>query len=172
MKNTAMKPTSLKKVLILTEHFAPAYKAGGIVRSLENLVVNLNTRFTFFVLSSNNNLNKKELLEGVEYNSWKPFIADSMVFYASRRMQRFRTIRKTVQAINPDIIYINGLYSLFFTLMPLCFLKKNKCKLNVVLPPCGMLHQEALSIRPFKKKLYLWFFKMVGFSRNLKWHAA
>jgi glycosyltransferase involved in cell wall biosynthesis len=167
-----MKSLVLKKVLILTEHFAPAYNAGGIVRSLENLVVNLKSRFIFFVLTSNCDLNKKELPDGVEYNSWKPFTPGTMVYYASHRMRRFSTIKRAIQVICPDIIYINGLYSPFFTLMPLWLSKKNNCKLNIVVAPCGMLHPGALSIRPLKKKIYFWFFKLAGFSRNLKWHAT
>lgn len=167
-----MEPPILKKVLILTEHFAPAYKAGGIVRSLENLVVNFKDRFSLFILTSNHNLNKNELLEGVQYDAWKPFTADSMIFYASRRMQRFKTIKHIIQTIHPDVIYINGLYSPFITLMPLCFLKYSKQKPAVVLAPCGMLHKEALSIKPFKKKIYLWLFKSAGFCRNIKWHAT
>jgi glycosyltransferase involved in cell wall biosynthesis len=167
-----MRSPELKTVLILTEYFAPAYKAGGIVRCLENLVVNLNSRFTFFILTSNNNLSKDELLEGVHYDIWMPFTAESKVFYASPKMQKFKTIKQAIQSIRPDIIYINGVYSPLFTLMPLWFVKNSKQKPIVVLAPHGMLHKGALSIKPLKKKIYLGLFKLIGFSKNIKWHAT
>ncbi len=164
--------SELKKILVLAEHFAPAYKAGGIVRCLENLVVNLDGRFMFFILTSNHNLNKHELLESVHYDTWQPFTAKSRIFYASRPAQRFKTIKRIIEEIHPDVIYINGIYSPFFTLMPLLYTIKSKHKPAVVLAPWGMLNKRALSIKRLKKKIYLLLFNLIGLSRNLQWHAT
>jgi len=167
-----MKTSEVRKILILAEHFAPAYKAGGIVRCLENLVVILGNRYEFFVLTSNSNLNKNELLKGVVYDAWVSFTAESKILYASSKKQNFKTIKQALATIHPDVIYINGLYSVFFTLIPLWLSKKIKPKPTIVLAPWGMLHNGSLSIKPIKKKIYFRLFKLMGFSKNIQWHAT
>ena len=167
-----MKKSQNRSILILAEHFAPAYKAGGIVRCLQNLVVLFESRYSFFVLTSNHNLNKKELLPDVPYDTWVQFANNCKVFYTSNKKRRLSTIRETFQTIQPDVVYINGLYAPFFTLVPLLFIKSMKEKPTVILAPWGMLHNGSLSIKPLKKKLYLRLFKLAGISKGIRWHAT
>jgi hypothetical protein len=54
-----MSSSQSQKILILAEHFAPAYKAGGIVRSLENMVRELEGNFDFWIVTGNANLSRK-----------------------------------------------------------------------------------------------------------------
>ena len=126
----------------------------------------------FFILTSNHNLNRDELLENVHYDTWQPFTINSRIFYASRRVQRFKTIKRIIEAVQPDVIYINGIYSPFFTLLPLWYIMKSKHKPAVVLAPWGMLNKRALSIKRLKKKIYLLLFNLLGFSQNIQWHAT
>ena len=167
-----MKQPKLKKVLILAEHFAPAYKAGGIVRCLENMVVLLQDHYRFFILTSNNNLDKSELLQGVTHDTWTTFAESSRVFYASRKAQRVETIKQALETIQPDVVYINGLYSVFFTLLPLWLSQTSRFKPLVVLAPWGMLHSGCLCIKPVKKKIYFGLFKFLGLSKYVQWHAT
>ncbi|HUC81514.1 MAG TPA: glycosyltransferase family 4 protein [Flavisolibacter sp.] len=167
-----MNTSQKTKVLILAEHFAPAYKAGGIVRCLENLVVLLEHRFSFFVLTTNHNLNKGELLEDIVHDRWLPFTNGCMAFYASAKQRRLRTIRNILHEVQPDIVYINGLYAPFFTLIPLLLFKCLKKRPIVILAPWGMLHSGSLSIKPLKKRFYLKLFKLAGLSKGIRWHAT
>lgn len=163
---------SRKRILVLTEHFAPAYKAGGIVRSLENLVTLFDEEFEFRILSGNTNLCKKEKLTGIAVNEWRSFGKNSKTIYLSAQKQKAGVLKKIFNTVHPDVIYINGMYSFFFTILPLLLLKVRYKKIPVVLAPNGMLHSGAISNKPIKKNIYLRLFQFFGFHKEIKWHAT
>lgn len=117
------KPT--RKVLILTTHFAPAYKAGGIVRSLENLILNFQDEFDFSVVTGNKNLDKRELLSTVIHDEWVSFTGNIKILYLSPRNQNAGNLWGIFQKIQPEVIYINGLFSIPFTLIAFVVAKKS-----------------------------------------------
>lgn len=160
-----------KRVLILAEHFAPAYKAGGIVRCLENLVLGFEDKYDFRILTSNRNLNRSEELTGIKCNEWTAFSGRTKILYASPEKQKRITFEETVAAFQPDVIYINGIYSKFFTLLPV-LLCKGKKKPKIVIAPWGMLHKGCLSIKPLKKKFFFFTVKLSGLFNKVLWHAT
>lgn len=161
-----------KRILILSEHFAPAYNAGGIVRSLENLVFRLNNRYRFFVVTSNNTLNKSEVIKDVRFDTWIEFTENCKVHYISAENRTFRTLKQVIQNVQPDIIYLNGMYSAFYTLLPLCYYRVRKQKTPIVLAPWGMLQAGCLSIKRLKKRVYFRFFRILGLPTQVRWHAT
>jgi glycosyltransferase involved in cell wall biosynthesis len=68
------------------------------------------------------------------------------------------------------MVYLNSLFSLRFTLLPLSILSSLKEK--IVLAPRGMLGKGSLRIKPFKKKLFLKSFKLLGWHKKVNWHVT
>ena len=66
---------------------------------------------------------------------------------------------------------MNGVYSLYFSFLPLYYLKKNKVQ-KIVLCTRGMLAKSAINVKKVKKKIYLALIKTLGLFTNITFHAT
>jgi glycosyltransferase involved in cell wall biosynthesis len=158
----------LKSVLIFYSHFSPAFKAGGPIQSLVNLVEVLRSEFSVFVVCGARDMGEHTLLDGIRPNAWNKLNENVNVFYIDGSV--YKAVRSAFNDTNPDIVYINGLFLPGYDWLPLLFAKRRNRK--VIMAPRGMLQKGALSIRPAKKFLFLWFFKLLGLHKNIIWHAT
>ncbi len=161
-----------RKVLILTEHFAPAYRAGGIVRSLENLVHNFNGPFSFAVITGNSDLGTKAPLPAVQSDQWLWFKDEARVIYLSPANQQTGKRGRLMAEFGPEVVYINGIFSLPFVVFALLAARRLRPRPVVIVAPRGMLQQGALSVKPLKKKAYFTIFKAFGLHQHIRWHAT
>lgn len=164
-----------KRVLIFYDHFYPAYKAGGPVQSLVNLIRQMHQQLDFFVVCKPHEMNETGVLPGIKVNEWNNWEQIAKVMYWNYRESSRNTLQDLYKEVRPDIIFINGLFSLHFNLLPLRAAisfngKYNDCK--VVLSARGMLHPGALSQKKFKKKIFLFLFKLFGWQHKVQWHAT
>lgn len=158
----------MKVILICIDWFSPAYKAGGPIQSISNLVANYSEENTVFhILCSNGDVDGS-LNKGVAFDEWNNFDAKTRVWYCSSKTRSVAAIRNIIKALNPDIIFINGIYSLYFNLVPLVFGKKAKRIVSVR----GMLHPGALSQKSLKKNWYLRLLKFIRLAKHCYFHAT
>lgn len=155
------------KLLILTDWFYPAYKAGGPITSLTNLVKAIGDKIDVSVLTSAYDLNETEVLDSIVPNVWQKF-NNSKIKYLTDTNQVVRELKKE----KFDIIYLNSMFSTAFTLKPLLFAKREKILDKIVLAPRGMLAEGALSIKSFKKKLFLKMLKFIWIHHYVLFHAT
>lgn len=160
---------SKKKILIVYDYFDPAYKAGGPIRSLVNLVKLMEELFDFYILTSNQDHDGTTLL--VEGDSWISYGKSSQALYMSKKNRGFAAIKKIISEVGPEVVYLNGIYSLPFVVYPLWILRKwNHTK--IVIAPRGMLQAEPLSIKPGKKKVYLAVLAHFFLRSDVSWHVT
>ncbi len=160
-----MKP----KVLICSDWFDPAYKAGGPITSIKNIIDHLYASYDFYVLCSAYDLHDNTpLVSSSELNTFIDYNAKAKVMYLSTSHIHYGFIKKTIQNLNPEVLYLNSLFSKSFTLYPLHL----KFKGRVILAPRGMLGQASLAIKPLKKKLFISFSKAFGLYNNVVWQAT
>jgi hypothetical protein len=57
-----------KKILIYIDWFVPAFKAGGPVRSVENIVNRFADKFDFLIITSDRDLGDLKAFENIETN--------------------------------------------------------------------------------------------------------
>ncbi len=131
-------------IFITIPWFSPAYKAGGPVQSIANTT-----------------------LEGIETGKWIDYNADSKVWYATPGNVSDELVQQ-VGKINPDALFIVGIFSWHFNMVPLLFTKVAKKILSVR----GMLHPGALGQKKIKKRLYLAAFKIRGMHKKIVFHAT
>ena len=157
-----------KKILITHPWFLPAYKAGGPIQSLANLCRSLKDEYYFYILCSDKDHLEKHPLTSIIADEWNDFEnGTAQVYYLSSANAKFSKIKKLVAFIDPDFVFINGLYSPLFTIAALLSKKGQK-----ILSARGMLHPGALSQKSFKKKIYLGFLKMLNVKSNVVFHAT
>ncbi len=159
-----------KKILILYDYFDPAYKAGGPIRSLANLVQLMEDKADFYILTTNHDHDGTKL--EVTSDQWIPYGKSSHVMYLSHGKKRLFSMKRIISELSPDIVYINGIFSPAFVVSPLLWLR-GLSKTDVIIAPRGMLQAGALQIKALKKKLYLKTLKyLLRMQSSLIWHAT
>lgn len=161
---------SKPNVLILTDWFVPGYKAGGPIQSVHNMVKALEGKISFSIITGDRDLLEDQPYRGIEVDRWSQS-ADYRVYYASAK--GLAGILKT-ELGDPryDRIYLNSFFSLHFSIKPLIRLWRRRALYKVVLAPRGMLGTGALSVKPFKKKVFIQVYKMLGIPRQVHFHAT
>jgi glycosyltransferase involved in cell wall biosynthesis len=158
-----------KKILVCIDWYIPGFKAGGPIRSVANIVNAFKNEFDFYILTSAYDLGESEAYEGVDLNLWHE--QDGVfVKYLEKHLLNSSAIGGNIKEVEPDIIYLNSLFSRVFTLIPLAIARKNKIK--TILAPRGMTGAGALGIKKTKKVSFIKLAKLLGWYKNLTWHAS
>lgn len=161
------------RILIFYDYFYPAYKAGGPIQSLTNLVVSLQPVYDISVVTSAHDLNDNRIPAQVKADTWNEVKLPSSaavvkVWYASEGALKRATIKEIIKQVDPAVVYLNGMFSFRFVLLPLISIKK----IRLVICPRGMLQKGALAGKAFKKKIFLSVMKMSGLMNKVTWHAT
>jgi glycosyltransferase involved in cell wall biosynthesis len=158
-----------KRILVCIDWYEPGFKAGGPIRSVVNIVNSLKEDFEFYILTSAYDLGETQPYSDVLLNEW--FDTDGIfIKYLDRKLLNSGAIRRNIVEVNPDMIYLNSLFSKQFTLLPLLTAKSKGYP--VVLAPRGMLGAESLDIKKGKKSSFLAVSKVLGLYRKVVWHAS
>lgn len=158
-----------KNIFICIDWFLPAYKAGGPIQSVSNMVTHLKNELDFWIYTSNRDLNEILDLHPESLNRW--IKKDGInIMYTDSSHQNVKFIKHLLNTHNFDRVYLNSFFSLKFSILPIILAKKQNIK--IILAPRGMLGEGALAIKSFKKKWFLKIFKTIGFNKNIIWHAT
>ncbi|OJW08912.1 MAG: hypothetical protein BGO53_00810 [Sphingobacteriales bacterium 39-19] len=130
------------------------------------MVNELNSGYRFYIYTSNSDLNG-EPIAVAQVNEWLPFNEHTKVWYATNK-NRSENLISQVAAIRPDWIYMIGMFSWHFTLVPLFYGRAPHKLLSVR----GMLHPGALEQKSLKKKWFLQAMKTVGLTKKTIFHAT
>lgn len=161
------------RILAVVEWYPPAYRAGGPIRSVHNLVrlLQAQTPHHLEVVCSDRDLGVLEPLEGVPANVQHNQNGIAVTYRSDVSLAWWREkLRGLDDAPAPDVLYLNSLFSVPFALQPLRAARK--LGIRVVLAPRGMLGAGALAIKPVKKKLFLTVARLLGWFRDVRWHAS
>lgn len=171
-RQTIIASLEKKKVLILVDWFLPGFKAGGPIQSCVNLIEQLKDDFEFSVVTRDKDIGDEKPYPSVKSDQWNTLSPGVNVYYFSDEKRSYRNLKKILLAGNYDVVYLNSLFSLPFTIFPLIILKSAHADARIVLAPRGMLGAGALAIKAFKKKIYLAAAKITGMYKGVTWHAT
>ena len=136
------------------------------MQSIANMVQELNDGYAFYIFCSNTDLHELPL-HITQTDSWVPFNAYTKVWYAGRP-DRSKHLLEQLKIIEPDKLFITGLFSWHFTMVPLFFCKGPQKILSVR----GMLHPGALGQKWMKKKVFLQWMKWLQLAKRCSFHAT
>jgi glycosyltransferase involved in cell wall biosynthesis len=154
------------RVLIIYDYYLPAYKAGGPVQSLVNLVELMGDELDIFVLTGSTDIHEKSPLPGIVMDEWVQ-VGKAKVFYASGKS--LAVVDEAVAFTDPDVIYLSGMFSLYYMVYPVL---KYTGKRKLILAPRGMLAPGALKIKKWKKKPYLQMLRSLNLASRVVFHAT
>jgi glycosyltransferase involved in cell wall biosynthesis len=158
----------LIKLLFFYPYFTPAFKAGGPVRSIENMVAMLGDDFFIDIVCSAYDLGNKELLEGIVPDEWNSLSATVRVLYIQTAAAR--RITESITHGAPDCIYINGIFLPLYSWLPLWVASRNH--IPVVLTPRGMLQKGAMANKSLKKNISIALMRALRFHTGILWQAT
>lgn len=159
----------MPKVLVFIEWFLPAYKAGGPIRSVSNLITQLGSELSISVVASDRDFGDGTPLLGIETGKWIEK-ENYRIVYLKPNQQTYKYYRELLNEQVYNYVYLNSLFSLRFTLIPLWI--ANKLGVKIILAPRGMLGEGALNFKKMKKNIFLYLFKSLGYHKRVTWHAT
>lgn len=160
-----------RRVAIFAPSFPPAYLGGGPARTLSALARDAPEGFAVHVLAPS--LDADGSLIAVRPDCWTP-VGDAKVFYAStHRPQGLFKAYQEIRRTKPDVIYLNSLFNLPFSILPQVLGRlKFWGPAQILLAPRGELDRGALNIRRRKKQLFISLMKTLRLHQQLTWHAS
>lgn len=162
----------LGEVLLLTDWFAPGYRAGGPISSTVNLVRGLTGIMPMLVLTGDRDLGDTQPYEGIRANHWVAYEGTGTQVQYLSPVNRRKHIRSVLRQHPTLPLYLNSMFSPDFTLWPLWLHLRGAHRGKVVLAPRGMLRASALAFKPVKKKLLLSLLRAIGLQRRICFHAT
>ncbi|WP_162056428.1 glycosyltransferase family 4 protein [Pontibacter pamirensis] len=163
--------TQKPKVLISIDWFTPGYKAGGPIQSCANIVAHLRHDLDFYIITRDTDYCETEAYNGITSNSWNSVADNVQVYYFSTDQLHIKHLFKVIKAIKPDTAFVNGIYSFYFSVIPLLILKRLKHP-NIIVSARGMLAKSAIHVKGGKKKLFLIAAQFTGMYKGIRFHAT
>src|SRR5688572_26245310 len=160
------------RVLVLTEFYRPAHRAGGPVRTLADLVDRLEDDVAFAVVTGDRDLGDREPLPGVGRGAWRPA--------GRHRVLRLRpgprglvALARVLRSEPHDLVYVNSLFSRRFGIAPLVLRRLRLVpRRPLVLAPRGELNPGALGLRPRRKAAFLRAARALRLYAGVRWQAS
>lgn len=163
--------TTKKRILVFIDWYLPGYKAGGPVRSMANMTAHLSDTLDFYIVTRNSEYGEVAPYEGIQPDRWTDLAQGVKVWYCSAGTPSVGLWKRLIKESRCEVVYINGIYSPLFSLLPLLAAKLLKFK-RVIVAPRGMLGRGALEIKAFKKKAFLALVKVAGLYKGVVWHVT
>jgi glycosyltransferase involved in cell wall biosynthesis len=162
----------MPKILLFIDWYLPGFKAGGPVSSCANMIAALRNEFEFFVVTRNTEYCETTPYPEIPANEWVTRDKNEHVMYLSNDALNQRRVTQLIKEFDGNIIYINGIYSKYFSVFPLKAAKKIKKDFKIIVASRGMLSRSAIEVKQIKKKVFLALGKTFGWYSGVIFHAT
>jgi len=160
------------KILLLVGNYLPGFKSGGALRSTVNMVERLGNEFEFWIVTSDRDIGDTSGYIGVNKNKWTE-VGKAKVFYLSPEESTISNISKIINNTEHDILYLNSFFNPVFTIYPLIARRFNKIPNKpVIVATRGEFAKGALSIKKWKKAIYIAFSNVLKLYEKVFWQAS
>ena len=139
--------------------------------AVAHLVDRMGAETDIYIVTSDRDLGDRSPYAGVSTSQWVER-EGCRVFYTARRKMTVRRVRRLIQEIEPDTVYLNALFSPRFSAVPVIACRSRRRAPRVVIAPTGSLNSSAVAQKWLKKRLYLGVTRALRLERRLWWHAA
>jgi glycosyltransferase involved in cell wall biosynthesis len=161
-------------ILAFSSWFLPGFKAGGPIRTLVNIIQHLEQDFCFKVVTRDRDLGDDAPFAGIRNTTWTK-TGTTMVKYLGSGERSPWGLRNIIRESYPDILYLNSFFDPALSIMPLLLSRMGMLtprNIPVVIAPRGEFASSALSIKSWKKRLFLKIARMSGLCNGVIWQAG
>lgn len=163
----------LISVLVFSNHYLPAYKAGGAFRIVAGIVEGLGDELEFKVVTLDRDLGDARPYPGIKTRTWLPVGKARVMYLSPRELSSPVKLRSLIRDTDYDVAYFSSFLYPDLTIKPLLLRRLGLIpKKPVILTPAGEFSPGALAIKRPKKVAYILLAKALGLYRGVVWHAA
>ena len=156
-------------VLLFTGYYLPGYKGGGPIKTIKNLVKQVEQDIIFKIITSDRDLGDDLAYNSVSCGAWNR-VGSEKVFYTQLGFTGYKQIFKILSEKNYDIVYLNSFFSVRFSFIPLLIAKAFNKK--IILGPRGEFSEGALSLKSRKKDTFIKLYKLLNLHRGTIYQAS
>ena len=160
------------KLLICSEYYKPGSRAGGIIEAAFNLAKGMSLFFEVYIITTDKDLLELKPYKNITLNKWIETDVNIKVMYVQSNISSLFRIFNTIRFLQPDSIFINGLFSKKYSVLPILMKYFKFVKAKVVLSPRGMLKETAIQFKKSKKALFISSFNFLSVAKCLEFHAT
>jgi glycosyltransferase involved in cell wall biosynthesis len=159
------------KILVFIDWYLPGFNSGGPVTSAANLTEHLKGDLEFYIITRNHDYCNSLPYENIKSDEWINKGDNTHIYYLSKGCLSKINILKAIKDISFNTWYVTGIYSWYFSIVPV-FLARRHHPGKLIVAPRGMLSPHALGIKSFKKKIFLGLAKIIRLYKNASFHAT
>ena len=161
-----------KRILVFCNYYLPGIRSGGGMRTVVNLIDRFSDQYDFFVVTRNHDSASNKIpFDSVVTDDWNQ-VGNARVYYFGRGKLSMRKAGALVKEIGPNAIFLNSAFGMPTRKVLWGLRKKIIPEIPVILAPCGELGTGALSLKPWKKWLFLRCANYAGLYRGILWKAS
>jgi len=160
-------------VLVLLGTYLPGCKAGGPLRTIENLVATLGQEFDFRIVTLDRDLGETSPYPGIITNEWVR-VGHADVLYLQPGLRGLLNMWALLRSVDRQtVLYLNSFFAQRFSMLPALMRWLRLCRpRSLVLAPRGEFSLGALGLKRVKKSLYLRIARGLGIYRRTIWQAS
>ena len=160
------------QVVVILNAYLPGYKAGGPIRTIENLVLALGSEFRFRIVTVDRDIGDRSPYQDIAVNRWLR-VGKAEVMYLRPHFGGALRLYKLLHSLNPDtVLYLNTFFGRRASLLPVLMRWLKMCRAKcLVLAPRGELSPGAMQLKPMRKQFYISIARWLVY-RNILWHAS
>lgn len=160
------------RVLVFVGYYLPGYKGGGPLRTIVNLVQHLGDDIDFWIVTRDRDLGDSSAYKNIIVDEWQ-MVGRAHVCYLSPDKLTVLDLRRLMASTQYDVLYLNSFFDFELTIKPLLArLLFGATKAPVIVAPRGEFSGGALSLKRFKKSVYIAVSKLLGIYRNVCFQAS
>lgn len=154
------------KILIIMDGFFPGKKFGGPPVSVDNFC-SLLKEYECYIITHNHDKSDKVVYKDIDSCTWIKRDNCSIMYLPDQKYTK-KEFDHIICKINPDLIYLQGLFQQ--CVLP-CLQLAKKYKKKVLLAPRGELCAGAFK-KKYKKIPYIWFLRLTGIISKISYQST
>lgn len=159
-------------ILTFTAFYLPAYKAGGPVQSIANIVAHLSDDFCFRIVAGDRDSSDTHPFAGITAGEWTR-VGRGHTMYLDNAGLTLGKIARIMREVPHDAVYLNSFFCPRFTILPLVAMRFGLVpRRPVIVAPRGEFSPGALGLKSAKKRIYIAAAKLLGLYRDVLWQAS
>lgn len=165
-------PKIKPNILVSIDYYLPGFKAGGPLRTIENMINRLSEHYVFSVITRDRDVGDKIPFNKYPCNKWINRF-HSKIHYTKTNFFLPFSLFRGMKTSNYNVLYLNSFFSFWYTTFPLIlrklkFVPEKPC----VLAPRGEFSDGALKNNWIKKRIFMYLVKKTKLYENIIWQAS
>lgn len=156
-------------VQVFAGRYLPGYKGGGPIKTIKNLFEQTGENISFKLITNDRDLDDTTAYAQICYDEWND-VGNAQVFYSRPGLSELFKFSQILREKRYDLVYLNSFFSMRFSFIPLLISKV--LRQRIILGPRGEFSEGALSLKRYKKRIYIAFYKLLGLHRGTVFQAS